>query len=217
MYYQKESAPQAKCATPGAPAADPRIGYFNGLAPRWDVCGPNPSMTLQRLEALQPRLGLHAGHSVLELGCGTGQVTSLLAGWVKPGRVVGVDFAPAMLEQAQAKTPSARFMLLDICEQPAPEPCDVVFAFNVFPHLRDRRLALRHIAQSLRPGGALIVLHLMGSAKLNALHRSLGEPVCHDLLPPADQWPGLLAPAQLTVTTPEDRDDLFLLKATRAA
>ena len=196
--------------------ADPRIAFFNGHAPTWDAKGPNPTATLARLAPLRERLGLRAGLDILEIGCGTGQITGWLAECVQPGRVVAADFAPAMLEQARARKLTAEFRLLDICcAQPVTEQFDLVLCFNAFPHFRDKPQALRQLAAHLKPAAELLVVHLSGSAQLNAFHHSVGGPVGHDFLPATEQWPDLLATAGLQVAELTDQADLFLLKARR--
>jgi SAM-dependent methyltransferase len=207
------------CASHGSqPAADPRIAFFDHLAPTWDQTGPDPAATLRRLEELNGRLGLQAGLDVLELGCGTGQITGWLAKMVKPGKVVGADFSPAMLEQARRRGLEAEFVLMDICqEKPASRRFDEVLCFHSFPHFRDPQAALRQIARLLKPGGQLCVLHLVGSAQLNAFHHKVGGPVGHDHLPPAGAWAGLLQPAGLNLTEAVDREDLFLVRADKGA
>lgn len=198
------------------PAPDPRRGFFDAQAPTWDRTGPDPAATLARLRALDGRLGLRAGQSVLEVGCGTGQITGWLVDKVRPGRVVAVDFAPAMLEQARARGVAAEFRLLDICvEEPARERFDRVFCFSAFPHFRDPQAALRQMGRYLADCGELIVLHLSGSAELNAFHASLSGPVNQDRLPPAPEWPGLLAATGWEALVLEDRPELFLLRARR--
>jgi demethylmenaquinone methyltransferase/2-methoxy-6-polyprenyl-1,4-benzoquinol methylase len=201
---------------PGAPdsAQDPRIAFFDRQAPTWDVQGPDPVNTLRRLGELDGQLGLAPGQDLLEVGCGTGQITGWLAQAVRPGRVVAVDFSAAMLERARARGLEAEFRLVDICvEQPAGEAFDVVLCFHSFPHFRDSAAALRQIARLLKPGGRLSVLHLAGSAPLNAFHQQVGGAVGHDRLPPAAEWPMLLEAAGLRLISAEDREDLFLLKA----
>src|SRR5262249_18288145 len=54
------------------------------------------------------------GSKVVELGCGIG---NLLAG-LKPSIGVGVDFSPAVIEEARKRHPHLRFVLGDI-EDPA--------------------------------------------------------------------------------------------------
>lgn len=203
---------------PPAPAgADPRVAFFDQLAPIWDHECSQPATMLARLEGLNGELGLRPGMSVLELGCGTGLITGWLEAQVRPGRVVGADFSPAMLAEARRRGLAAEFQALDICAT-APEAAafDLVLCLNAFPHFRDQPAALRHIARALKPAGRLIVLHLAGSAHINTFHAGLREPVCHDRLPGAEAWPALLAPAGLAAERLTDREDLFLLQARHA-
>jgi SAM-dependent methyltransferase len=201
-------------STGNAQAADPRIAFFNHHAPTWDQTGPDPAATLHRLQELGDRLGLRPGLDVLEVGCGTGQITRWLADLVKPGKVVAADFSPAMLAQAQARGVDAEFILIDICgEEPLGCQFDVVLCFHSFPHFRDPAAALRQIARHLKPDGQLLVLHLVGSDQLNAFHHKVGGTVRHDHLPPASVWPELLRPVGLHLTEAVDHEDLFLVKA----
>ena len=71
----------------GADQVDPRINFFDQLAPRWDTDCSNPAETLRRLDELETRLNLRPGQHLLEIGCGTGQITSWLARRVHPGRI----------------------------------------------------------------------------------------------------------------------------------
>jgi len=161
-------------------------------------------------------LGFRGGQDVLEVGCGTGQITGWLAGQVAPGRVVGIDFSAQMLARAQAKSLPAEFRLLDICSAPAGEAAfDVAFCFHCFPHFRDQPAALANLAASLRPGGRLIVMHLAGSQQVNAMHSGFGGAVGQDHLPATERWPSLLGGAGFELIGLIDREDLFLLRARR--
>jgi SAM-dependent methyltransferase len=196
------------------PIPDPRLAFFDRHAPTWDQTGPDPAATLRRLRELDGRLGLQAGLDLLEVGCGTGQITGWLADKVRPGRVTAVDFSPAMLAQARTRGVDAELVLLDICgEETVPRQFDVVLCFHSFPHFRDPAAALRQIGRHLKPGGQLLVVHLVGSAQLNAFHHRVGGPVAHDHLPPASAWPALLHPAGLQLTEAVDRDDLFVVRS----
>jgi len=206
------NAPHPGPAGPATP--DPRIAFFDAHAPTWDRTGPDPAVTLRRLGELAARLALRPGQDLLEVGCGTGQITGWLAERVRPGRVVAADFSPAMLAQARARGVAAEFAHLDICrDEPGSRAFDVVLCFHAFPHFRDPTAALRQVARHLRSGGELLVLHLAGSAQLNAFHRQVGGPVGHDHLPAAAAWPALLGPAGLTLVEAEDREDLFFVRA----
>lgn len=198
----------------GLEAADPRIAFFDQLAPRWDRESSHPEEALRRLTELNGRLGLAPGQELLEVGCGTGQLTGWLANTVAPGRVVAADFSPAMLAEARRRNLPAKFRLLDICsDEPLTDRFDVVLCFNAFPHFRQKPTALRQMARSLKPGGRLFILHLVGSAEINAFHQNLNGPVCNDLLPSPDKWPDLLESAGLRLASLVDQPDLFLLQA----
>jgi len=203
--------------SPPAGSPDPRVAFFDQLAPVWDRDCSKPAATLERLQSLKGELGLQPGWDVLELGCGTGQITGWLAGQVHPGRVVGADFSPAMLAEARRRGLDAEFRELDICaEAPATAEFDAALCCNAFPHFRNQAAALRQIARCLRPAGGLTVLHLTGSAQINAFHAGLREPVCRDFLPFGQAWPDLLRDAGLELTRLTDREDLFLLQARRS-
>jgi len=194
--------------------SDPRIAFFNGLADRWDSGEQDPAETVSRLAGLSDLLGLKAGDDLLEVGCGTGQITGWLALQVAPGRVVAVDFAEAMLDQARRKGIRAEFRRADVCDADLGERCfDVVLCFHSFPHFRDQPAALRNLAKTLRPTGRLLVMHLAGSAEINAFHDQVGGAVAGDHLPVGDDWGPLLASAGLRAQDHEDREGLFFLAA----
>jgi len=201
-----------------AGASDPRAAYFDGLSAGWDGDGSGAAEAIRRLEAAGGLLALAPGQDLLEVGCGTGRLTAWLARAVSPGRVTAVDFAPGMIERARARGIDAAFVCADVCgDDLGAERFDVALCFQCFPHFRDQAAATRTLARSLRPAGRLIVVHLRGSAAINAHHDRVGGPVAGDHLPAADAWDGLLAPAGLTRTRQIDREDLFFLAATRRA
>lgn len=200
------------------PLRDPRINFFDELAPRWDTAGQDPAETVARLTELAGLLDLRAGESLLEVGCGTGQITGWLAEQVAPGRVVAVDFAPSMLERARGKHAGIEFRCVDICHDAlGGDTFDVVLCFHSFPHFRDQAAALVNLTRALRPRGRLMVMHLAGSAEINAFHDQVGGAVHGDHLPTRRGWDQLLAANGLEIQQFHDREGLFLLVAARPA
>ena len=193
---------------------DRRIAYFDALAAEWDDEEPSAETMVARLSQHADLLGLAPGQHLLEVGCGTGKTTAYLAAQVAPGRVTAIDFAPAMIAKAKTKGIDAEFACLDVCSDDLGEGLyHVVLCFHSFPHFRDQALALRHFARALRPGGRLIVMHLVGSEPLNRFHAGLEGPVNVDALPVGEQWDPLLSQAGLQSTQLIDREDLFFLDA----
>jgi len=198
------------------PATDPRLEFFEGLAPRWDEVGQDPSATLARLVELSSVLDLQPGTELLEVGCGTGQITGWLAQQVAPGHVVAMDFSAAMLGEARRKHKqlTVEFRCADVCRDDLGTQCfDTILCFHSFPHFRDQPAALRNLARAVRPAGRLIVMHLAGSDHINAFHDQVGGAVHGDHLPCGRSWPVLLANAGLEMCEFMDRPDLFFLSA----
>lgn len=191
---------------------DPRVAFFDHHAHRWDDNAHSNANILHRLAHLRQRLGLRPGLRVLEVGCGTGLITSWLTQCAGANQVTALDFSLSMLAKAKAKGIAADFRHWDICRQaPADAVFDLAFCFQSFPHFRDQAAALKHLAQSLKPQGWLIVLHLAGSEQINAFHHRVGGAVGCDLLPERHEWSSLLRTAGLWIQSPEDHSDLFLL------
>ncbi len=94
---------------------------------------------------------------LLDLGCGTGSLSRLAldAGH----RVVGVDLAPGMVDQARAKCPEGRFVVGDAGTPPVgDERFDVVMARHLLWTLPDPHAVLAHWVSLVRPGGRLVLV-----------------------------------------------------------
>jgi len=194
--------------------SDPRIAFFDALAVNWDNEEPTSQAITVQLSQHADLLALKAGHTLLEVGCGTGKTTGWLAARVAPVRVTAVDFSPEMIAHASAKGIDADFTCLDVCRNDlGQELYDAILCFHSFPHFRDQPAALRNFARALRPSGRLMVMHLAGSNHINHFHAGVDGPVKGDLLPAGPQWPALLSTAGLNQTRLIDREDLFFLEA----
>ena len=93
----------------------------------------------------------------VDLGCGPGNSTELLAARWPGARVSGVDSSPDMVAEARRRLPGLAFELADIAAWQPAGPCDVIFANAVLQWLPDHARLLPRLVQQLRPGGSLAV------------------------------------------------------------
>jgi 2-polyprenyl-3-methyl-5-hydroxy-6-metoxy-1,4-benzoquinol methylase len=105
--------------------------------------------------------GITTGMRVLDIGCGMGDVTMLLAQLVGPsGRVVSIDIDQASIDTAQRRASAGRFdnttfHRADIMSFKAAEPFDAVAGRLVLEFLPDPVVAICRLADQLRPGGIM--------------------------------------------------------------
>lgn len=106
---------------------------------------------------------LQPGADLLDVGCGPGSITLDLAQYVAPGLVVGLDAAPEVIAEAQARLAAdpiegVAFVVGDVYALEWDDATfDVVHAHQVLQHLADPVAALREMGRVLQPGGVLAV------------------------------------------------------------
>ena len=100
------------------------------------------------------------GRTALDLGCGPGHSTRLVAEVCRPRRTLGVDGSERYVELARATTPdpAVGFVHHDVTRLPLPEaPADVVYARLLLAHLPDPPGLVERWRSQLRPGGVVVV------------------------------------------------------------
>jgi SAM-dependent methyltransferase len=95
----------------------------------------------------------------LDLGCGPGNTTRLLARALRPARTVGLDRSSAFLERARRDAPrGTEFVEHDVFATPFPVgPASVIYCRLLLAHLPDRPEVVARWSTQLELGGALLV------------------------------------------------------------
>lgn len=106
---------------------------------------------------LLARVALDRPARVVDLGCGPGNSTELLARRFPDAEVVGVDTSPDMLAAARKRLPAARFIEGDIATWSPEAPVDLIYANASLQWLPDHASLLPRLMSRLAPGGALAV------------------------------------------------------------
>jgi trans-aconitate 2-methyltransferase len=106
---------------------------------------------------LLARVPLSAARHIVDLGCGPGNSTELLARRYPSARIVGIDTSEAMLASARKRLPSVSFEQGDIAAWEPPAPVDLAFANAALQWVPDHEQLLPRLLSAVAPGGALAV------------------------------------------------------------
>ncbi len=123
---------------------------------------------LQRREVanLHRLAPLPAGLTIMDLGCGRGVETALIAATFRPGRLVAFDLDRRQVLEAGRRlsdngTADAALLLADASRLPfGDERFDAAVEMAVMHHVPDWRAALREVVRVLKPGGSFHFLDI---------------------------------------------------------
>lgn len=109
-------------------------------------------------EHLYQQIGLTAGQRVLEVGCGTGAITSHL-GRFSPVRAFGLDHNAGFLSLAREEQPGVGFVCADALHIPHPNAAFYVTLSHLFLlWMAEPQRALAEMRRVTRPGGWVLAL-----------------------------------------------------------
>ena len=124
---------------------------------------------------LANRIPLAAPARILDIGCGPGNSTKVLAERFPNARVIGTDNSPEMLEKAKRDNPALDFCFCDAGGDVSGlgEDYDVVFSNACIQWIPDHAALLPRLLGLLRPGGVLAVQTPMNYEE--PIHKIIGE------------------------------------------
>jgi trans-aconitate 2-methyltransferase len=95
--------------------------------------------------------------SVVDLGCGPGNSTEVLAARFPSAAVQGIDSSPDMIAAARKRLPQAQFAIIGVEEWRDPGPFDVILANALLQWVPGHATLLPALIARLAPGGALAI------------------------------------------------------------
>ncbi len=104
---------------------------------------------------LLARVGADAPRTVVDLGCGPGNLTTLLSARWPDTHVVGLDSSPEMIAKARASGSGIDFDVADLRDWQPPEPVDVLVSNATLQWVPDHLDLLPRLVEQVAPGGWL--------------------------------------------------------------
>ncbi len=129
----------------------------------WDGEGYEQISDLQRWLAGRAlaTMQLRGDERVLDVGCGDGYVSRLLAAELPRGSVTGVDASPRMIEVARSRPAPAgaslRFDEANVLDLHFSDEFDLVVSFNALHWVVDQQRALARLAAAVKADGSVVV------------------------------------------------------------
>lgn len=114
------------------------------------------------IEWLQPQ----PGEKILDLGCGTGELTARLA--ASGARITGLDSSASMIDSARRNFPEVEFVVANAASFSLPEQFDAVFSNAALHWMLEKEQVAARIYQHLKQGGRLI-LEMGAKGNVNSL------------------------------------------------
>lgn len=162
---------------------------FNRAAEKFDDNNPSVyNMCRKDYPDILEELEKEEFSDVLDAGCGTGAVISLLNEQYPKKRYTGIDLSDKMIEVAKRKALSAGTFVQGDCEElPFSEDSfDAVLCSMSFHHYPNPERFFANVYRVLRPGGRLILRDMTGPAWMIWLVNHIEVPLCNKLLHKGD-------------------------------
>ncbi|SDI90438.1 class I SAM-dependent methyltransferase [Natribacillus halophilus] len=99
-------------------------------------------------------LAAKEGEHIIDLGCGTGQLTSRIA--ESGAKVTGIDHSKAMIEEAKKQFPAMTFIEADGTDFQVDTPVDAVFSNAALHWMTDPQSVIASVSKALKPGGRFV-------------------------------------------------------------
>ncbi len=122
------------------------------------------------IEILAPK----QGEKILDLGCGTGQLTNQIA--ATGAETIGIDNSGEMVEKALKNYPNLKFILADATNFNFAEQFDAVFSNAALHWIKPPEEAIKCIYRALKPEGRFVA-EFGGKGNVEQISKAISEAI----------------------------------------
>lgn len=185
------------------------VQFFDKLAHVWD--DSNEHDIRQKLIDLS---GFPENIVIADVGCGRGSMLPHLLK-TNPKRIIAVDISKEMLKYAKKTSSDNRILFIneDVITASLPS-LDAALLFNSYPHFSDKNALVRKLAESICPGGSVIIAHSRGRNHINNIHSKSDAMNVSVSLRPAQEEAKEFLPFFSTAEI-YDEDQMYFIKMIR--
>ncbi len=162
-HHQLNESPEIKFAALSwesplhrASASGKAANRMSSILPAWnpDLYQDQHAFVFQYGSDLLPLLDARPGEKILDVGCGTGQLTAKIA--ASGAMVTAIDSSAEMIAKARANCPDVELIHADIRSSTPPPGFDAVFSNAVLHWVKEPDAAVANIARALKRGGRFV-------------------------------------------------------------
>lgn len=136
-------------------------------------------------EAVVDWLDPRPGERILDLGCGTGELTAKIR--ESAALAEGVDSSEDMIARAKQSFPLVPFQVMDARALPYHEEFDAVFSNATLHWIREQDQVVQHVYQALKPGGRFVA-EFGGKGNVQSIVSALQQAFASEELPFKPVW-----------------------------
>lgn len=147
--------------------------FFNQKAKNWDK--EIDKKEIKNLKKIISYIKLKEYNKVLDVGCGSGIAYKYLQKKFK--KYIGIDVSNEMINISKNKFSKAKFVEGRFEEHNFKDKFDLIFVFNTFPHILNKKLFLKKAKKILTESGKIVIAHSLALKQINQIHKKTNNSI----------------------------------------
>lgn len=147
--------------------------FFNQKAKNWDK--EIDKKEIKNLKKIISYIKLKEYNKVLDVGCGSGIAYKYLHRKFK--EYIGIDVSNEMINISKNKFPKTKFVEGRFEEHNFKDKFDLIFVFNTFPHILNKKLFLKKAKKILTKSGKIVIAHSLALKQINQIHKKTNNSI----------------------------------------